>query len=103
MPDLQLIIVQTPNSKFRAVQMPLLLYKMCPCGNWCRTYVPVEHRFTLQYMRVHMLLKKTVDEDRQGSETNIVQSQVYTVIERLQRKAKSILCLGIYEDLLAHL
>lgn len=54
-------------------------------------------------MRVHMLLKKTVDEDRQGSETNIVQSQVYTVIERLQRKAKSILCLGIDKDFLAHL
>ena len=54
-------------------------------------------------MRVHMLLKKTVDEDRQGSETNIVQSQVYTVIECLQRKAKSVLCLGIYEGLLAHL
>lgn len=54
-------------------------------------------------MRVHMLLKQTVDEDRQGSETNIVQSQVYTVIERLQRKAESILCPGIYEDLLARL
>lgn len=54
-------------------------------------------------MRVHMLLKQTVDEDRQGSETNIIQSQVYTVIERLQRKAESILCPGIYKDLLARL
>lgn len=37
-----------------------------------------------------MLFKKTVYEDRQGSETNIVQSQVYTVIERLKMETKII-------------
>ena len=47
------------------------------------TDVSIEHRFTLQNMRMHMLFKKTVDEDRQGSETNIIQSQVYTVVECL--------------------
>lgn len=40
-----------------------------------------------------MLFKKTVYEDRQGSETNIVQSQVYTVIERLKTEIKIILSL----------
>jgi len=40
-----------------------------------------------------MLFKKTVYEDRQGSETNIVQSQVYTVIERLKIETKIILSL----------
>lgn len=35
-----------------------------------------------------MLFKKTVYEDRQGSETNIVQSQVYAVIERLKIETK---------------
>lgn len=54
-------------------------------------YVPIKHRFTLQYMRMHMLFKKTVDEDRQGSETNIIQSQVYTVIEGLKTEIKVIL------------
>lgn len=38
-----------------------------------------------------MLFKKTVDEDRQGSETNIIQSQVYTVIEGLKMEIKIIL------------
>lgn len=40
---------------------------------------------------MHMLFKKTVDEDRQGSETNIVQGQVYTVIECLKMEIKIIL------------
>ena len=44
-------------------------------------------------MRMHMLFKKTVYEDRQGSETNIVQSQVYTVIESLKMETKIILSL----------
>lgn len=40
-----------------------------------------------------MLFKKTVYEDRQGSETNIVQSQVYTIIERLKMERKIIFSL----------
>lgn len=40
-----------------------------------------------------MLFKKTVYKDRQGSETNIVQSQVYTVIECLKMETKVILSL----------
>lgn len=40
-----------------------------------------------------MLFKKTVHKDGQGSETNIVQSQVYTVIERLKMETKNILSL----------
>lgn len=35
-----------------------------------------------------MLFKKTVHEDWQGRETNVVQSQVYTVIQSLKGKEK---------------
>lgn len=69
----------------------ILLCFLCPlcCGEELQgqRHTPVERRVSLEHINAHVLLHEAVQENREGSEADVVESQIGSIVQSLQEEA----------------
>lgn len=51
-------------------------------------HTPVEGRVSLEHVNAHVLLHEAVQENREGSEADVVESQIRSIVQSLQEEAR---------------